>query len=201
MTFLSSLPTAKLLVAVLISFLIKEEETSHFPQALDKEWAASFAEIVLAAVWELALKCCVFRGCSRLLRGVSQTRLRPRSLSRPCGSQESSREGSGRWWQTVADGCCGVCGPGGLQRGRWDSPSGSANSSTGNPVRGLGFSGLELFYRCQSCPFMGKCKIALFGNFLNVNACFLLQDRVHLSGCYFLYSCSGPSHQVCVLVA
>ena len=31
MIFLSSLPTAKLLVAVLISFLIKEEQTSHFP--------------------------------------------------------------------------------------------------------------------------------------------------------------------------
>lgn len=30
--FLPSLPTAKLLVAVLISFLIKEEQTSHFPR-------------------------------------------------------------------------------------------------------------------------------------------------------------------------
>lgn len=30
MIFLSSLPTAKLLVAGLISFLVKEEQTSHF---------------------------------------------------------------------------------------------------------------------------------------------------------------------------
>lgn len=33
MRILSSLPTAKLLVAGLISFLIKEEQTSHFPWA------------------------------------------------------------------------------------------------------------------------------------------------------------------------
>lgn len=49
MLFLSSLPTAKLLVAVLISFLTKEEQTSHFARlARDLEWAASSAGIVLA---------------------------------------------------------------------------------------------------------------------------------------------------------
>lgn len=87
MIFLSSLPTAKLLVAVLISFLIKEEQTSHFPKAGMRSRVGSFI------CWDCSghnlrisikmLECSTFRGCSSLPCAGSQVWLSPCSLSSP----------------------------------------------------------------------------------------------------------------------